>query len=129
MFGSYPYPPTIILSGLTEDIIIFRKLRGKYKIDRSKKEESKLVLKEWGEWALDFWQISTARSKNHPAIFPEEIPHRLIKLHSFVGDTVLDPFAGSGTTGKAARKLNRNYILIEKDEDYYNLIGRELNGI
>ncbi|MHA2187770.1 MAG: DNA-methyltransferase, partial [Candidatus Thorarchaeota archaeon] len=70
------------------------------------------------------WEFSpaSASKENHPAPFPEELPRRCIKLYSFVGDTVLDPFAGSGTTLKVARELGRNSIGYEINPDYYRLI-------
>ena len=66
------------------------------------------------------WDFSAQTKSKHPAPFPEELPKRLIKLHSFEGDVVLDPFVGSGTTCKVAKDLGRNYIGIDKDDTFYN---------
>ncbi len=74
------------------------------------------------------WYINPRSDKNHPAVFPEELCRRVLKYYSFEGDTVLDPFAGSGTLGKVAFKMNRIPIMCEMDETYISLIKRgEIN--
>tara|TARA_Y100000310_G_scaffold325810_1_gene389877 strand:- start:5425 stop:6201 length:777 start_codon:yes stop_codon:yes gene_type:complete len=122
LFGSYPLPSLILISGLTEHIITARKPRGKYKrnIPDDIKEKSKLTKEEWGKWAVDLWDIPPvpAKSLTHPAPFPLEIPKRLIRLNSFVGDVVLDPFMGSGQTAIAARQCSRHYVGYEIHEQY-----------
>ena len=72
-------------------------------------------------------QPAKAKVENHPAPFPEELPKRLIKLHSFFGDSVLDPFLGSGTTVKAAYDLGREGIGYELNKDYYDILKRKLS--
>ena len=74
-------------------------------------------------------QPAKAQSEKHPAPFPEELPRRLIKLHSFYGDTVLDPFMGTGTTAKVAIELGRKAIGYEINPDYLPLIQRKLERI
>ena len=94
------------------------------------KEKSKISSKEWREWAINsIWEMQPAKAKaeNHPAPFPEELPKRLIKLHSFFGDSVLDPFLGSGTTVKAAYDLGREGIGYELNKDYYDILKRKLS--
>lgn len=112
MLGSYPYPPNIPMVNWFEYILIFRK-GGRAKVSRitgEQKAQSKLTFKEF-KWASEsIWKIPPEREQNHPCPFPEEIARRLIKLFSFVGDTVLNPFVGSGTTAMVAKQLQRNYI-------------------
>lgn len=84
----------------------------------SLKERSRVTKEEWREYTKTVWQIANVGHPDHPAVFPEEIPHRLIKLFTFVGETVLDPFAGAGTTGAAALPLNRNVVLVDQNKDY-----------
>lgn len=82
------------------------------------KERSKLTKEEWREYTKTVWQIANESHEVHPAVFPAEIPHRLIKLFTFWGDTVLDPFAGVGTTAKAGIPLGRNVVCIDQNAAY-----------
>ncbi|MEA2447686.1 MAG: hypothetical protein QOK47_1323 [Actinomycetota bacterium] len=82
------------------------------------REASKLTKEEWREYTKTVWHIANVTNANHPAVFPDEIPHRLIKLFSFVGETVLDPFAGVGTTARVAVGLNRRAISVELNPEY-----------
>jgi len=124
-FGSYPYPPNIFSTYPYEWIIVFsKKGKRKQKVSPEIKEKSKLTQKEWADWAINsFWEMAPARASEvgHPAPFPEELPRRLIKLFSFWGDTVLDPFVGSGTTVKVAEKLGRNGIGYDINPEYIKL--------
>lgn len=90
------------------------------------KERSRLTKEEWREYTKTVWQIANVSDKGHPAVFPEEIPRRLIKMFSFVGETVLDPFAGTGTTARVATALDRNAICIEQNPDYAKRITADL---
>ena len=67
-------------------------------------------------------QPAKAKFEKHPAPFPKELPYRLIKLYSFYGDTVLDPFMGSGTTAEDAIELGRNVVGYELNEEYVPLV-------
>ncbi len=82
------------------------------------KEASALTSDEWKEWTKTVWSIANISDGIHPAVFPPEIPYRLIRLFSFVGETVLDPFSGMATTGKVAVKCNRKYIGYETNGEY-----------
>jgi DNA modification methylase len=83
------------------------------------------------------WKITPAHSALHPAVFPLELAQKVIRYYSFVGDVVLDPFAGIGTTGAAAVSLERRFVLIENEEKYVNEIrkavvkwlGREADNV
>lgn len=86
------------------------------------KEKSKLTKEEWREYTKTVWQIANTSHPEHPAVFPVEIPKRLIKLFTFYGDTVLDPFAGVGTTAQAAIPLGRKVVCIEQNARYVRLI-------
>jgi site-specific DNA-methyltransferase (adenine-specific) len=93
-----------------------------------KKEKSRLSKDEWREYTKTVWQIANQSHPNHPSIFPAEIPHRLIKLFTFWGDTVLDPFAGVGTTARAGIPLGRKVICVDQNRGYVELIRSECSG-
>lgn len=124
-FGSYPFPPNIFSTFPYEWIIVFsKKGKRKDKVSKEIKEKSRLTQKEWAEWAVNsLWEIAPARATEigHPAPFPEELPRRLIRLYSFWGDTVLDPFVGSGTTVFVAEKEGRNGIGYDINPEYIKL--------
>jgi len=131
MFGSYPYPPNFYAQNTIEFISIFVKDGKPEKKDAAIKERSKLTEKEWLEYTKQIWDIPIPSPGDeaygkHPAIMPLEIAIRLIRLFSFVGDIVLDPFAGSGTTLKAAIALNRKYIGYEINRAYETVIAAKL---
>ncbi len=90
---------------------------------KQKKGKSDLTKEEFINWTNGLWSFPGESRKKigHPAPFPLELPLRCIKLFSFVGDTVLDPFVGSGTTLIAAYKLKRKAIGVEIDQKYFNL--------
>lgn len=88
------------------------------------KEKSKLTKEEWREFTKTVWHIANTSHPAHPAVFPIEIPRRLIKLFTFYGDSVLDPFAGTGTTAQAAIPLGREVICIEQNALYAQIIRR-----
>ncbi|NLO18614.1 MAG: site-specific DNA-methyltransferase [Ignavibacteria bacterium] len=125
----HPYPMYFYPDNLLENIIIFQKGNYDYKsISKDIKEESLLDKKEFQEnkWFLTLWEMTNvlpnAALEKGIAAFPEELPYRFIKLFLYKGDTVLDPFAGSGTTMKVARELGRNSIGIEIKEELKNII-------
>ncbi|MCO5977549.1 site-specific DNA-methyltransferase [Ideonella oryzae] len=89
------------------------------------KERSKLTKEEWREYTKTVWAIANTSHDLHPAVFPLEIPHRLTKLFSFHGETVLDPFAGTGTTARAAIPLGRRAICVDQNPTYVRTIEQE----
>lgn len=130
-FGSYPYPPNLFTTFPYEWITVFSKAGKRDKVSADIKAKSKLTVKEWQEWAINsIWEMQPAKSKSekHPAPFPLEMPRRLIKLHSFWGDLVMDPFLGTGTTALAALNLSRRAVGYELNDRYRELILRKLSG-
>lgn len=129
VMGSFPYPPNGLIEIDYEFILIFKK-PGKREFSREAKEKSKLSKEEWKEYFSGHWNFNGERQVGHEAMFPEELPKRLIKMFTFVDDTVLDPFLGSGTTIKAALNLGRNSIGYEINEGFLPLIKNKigLNG-
>ncbi|MBI4379116.1 MAG: thermonuclease family protein [Nitrospinae bacterium] len=128
IMGSYPYPRNGIIKLDYEFILIFKKPGEPPKINREVKEKSKLTTEEWNEYFYGHWNFSGERQDKHLAMFPEELPKRLIKMFSFVGDTVLDPFLGSGTTCLAAKNLNRNSTGYEINNDFLPAIREKIKG-
>ena len=126
IMGSFPYPRNGIVKLDYEFILIFKKLGKQPKVSKQIKEQSQLSKDEWNEYFYGHWNFSGEKQNNHLAPFPEELPKRLIKMFSFVGDTVLDPFLGSGTTSLAALKLSRNSIGYEINREYLSTIKQRL---
>ena len=124
--GSYPYPRNGILKLDYEFILIFKKLGDAPKHTKEQKELSKMTAEEWNTFFAGHWNFTGARQNGHIAMFPEELPRRLIKMFSFVGETILDPFAGSGTTSLAAKNLDRNSIGYEINPEFIPFIKDKL---
>lgn len=126
LMGSYPYPPNGMIEIDYEFILIFKKPGNISRIPVEIKSSSVLTKEEWKEYFQGHWYFGGAKQVEHEAMFPEELPKRLIKMYSFVGDTVLDPFCGSGTTLCAALSLKRNAIGYEINEKFLNLMGKKI---
>lgn len=132
MFGSYPYPSNFYAQNTIEFITVFVKDGKPVSKPKEVKEQSKLSEQDWVRYTKQIWDIPIP-SKNdssygkHPAIMPEEIVLRLLKLFSFVGDIVLDPFMGSGTTAKVALECKRHYVGYEINTHYEELIKNKTN--
>ncbi len=124
--GSYPYPRNGILKLDYEFILIFKKLGDAPKPTKEQKELSKMTAEEWNTFFAGHWNFAGARQNGHIAMFPEELPKRLIKMFSFVGDTILDPFAGSGTTSLVAKTLDRNSVGYEINPEFIPIIKAKL---
>ncbi len=132
MFGSYPYPRNFYAQNTSEFITVYVKDgRPLNNVSRQNKEASRLTQDEWVNFTKQVWRIPIPGKDDiafgdHSAIMPEEIVYRCVRLFTFVGDTVLDPFAGSGTTLKVAKENGRNYIGYEIMQNYKNVIDRKL---
>lgn len=118
IMGSYPYPRGGIIKIDFEHILLFKKHGKASSVSNEMREASAMTDKEWYTYFTSHWTFSGAKQDGHIAVFPEELPKRLIKMFSFVGDTILDPFMGSGTTALAARNLERNSIGYEINQNY-----------
>jgi site-specific DNA-methyltransferase (adenine-specific) len=126
IMGSFPYPRNGIIKIDYEFILIFKKPGIGKNVPKSIKDKSKLTIEEWNQYFAGHWNIPGEKQNGHLAMFPEEIPRRLIKMFSFVNDTVLDPFLGSGTTTLAAKNLERNSIGYEISTNYIPVIKEKL---
>jgi len=128
-----PYPMYYYPDNLLESIIIFQKGKFNYhSIPKETKEISKIDIKEFSDkkWYMTLWEMTNvlpgSELEKGIAAFPEELPYRIIKLFSYAGETVLDPFLGSGTTMKVARELGRNSIGIEINKSLIPTIKKKL---
>jgi DNA modification methylase len=126
VMGSFPYPHNGMVEIDYEFILIFKKPGKGEKIPKEIKEASKLTKEEWKEYFSGHWYFGGAKQIGHEAMFPNELPRRLIKMFSFIGETVLDPFLGSGTTLKIALELNRNGIGYEINKNFLEIIKEKI---
>lgn len=126
IMGSFPYPRNGILKMDYEFILLFKKLGNAPKPTKEQKEQSVMTKEEWRQYFSSHWNFNGVKQIGHIAMFPEELPKRLIKMFSFVGETVFDPFAGSGTTSLAAKNLGRNSIGYEINKEFAPLIKEKL---
>lgn len=126
IMGSFPYPRNGILKMDYEFILLFKKLGNAPKPTKEQKEQSVMTKEEWGQYFSSHWNFHGVKQTGHIAMFPEELPKRLIKMFSFVGETVFDPFAGSGTTSLAAKNLGRNSIGYEINKEFAPIIQEKL---
>jgi len=127
IMGSFPFPRNGILKIDYEFILIFKKHGVAPRVSREIKEKSRMTIEEWNQFFTGHWNIPGEKQEKHLAMFPEEVPSRLIKMFSFVNDTVLDPFLGSGTTSLAAKKLERNSIGYEINPEFLPLMKEKLD--
>ncbi|MCR4438417.1 MAG: DNA methyltransferase [bacterium] len=126
VMGSFPYPRNGILKIDYEFILIFKKLGDAPKVSREIRGLSKLSTEEWNAYFSGHWTFGGEKQDKHLAMFPVELPRRLIRMFSFGGDTVLDPFLGSGTTSLAAKELGRNSIGYEINAKFMAIIREKL---
>jgi len=127
-FLGKPYEPNAIIKNDMEFILMQRKPGGYRKPTEQQRSHSKINKENFNRWFQQIWNIPGASLKNHPAPFPLELASRLVQMFSFTGDTVLDPFCGSGTTMVAALKNGRNSVGVEIDPEYCRMIARYLKA-
>ena len=132
MFGSYPYPRNFYAQNTSEFITVYVKDGDSINnLPKKIKEASKLTEKEWVDYTKQIWRIPIPGKNDiafgdHSAIMPEEIVNRCVRLFTYVGDVVMDPLAGSGTTLKVAREEGRNFIGYEVMSTYKTVIEKKL---
>lgn len=126
VMGTYPYPRGGIVKMDYEYILMFKKSGVPTVVSEEIRNASALTHEEWQTLFTSHWTIPGAKQDGHIAVFPEEIPKRLIKMFSFVGDTVLDPFMGSGTTALASFHLERNSIGYELNRNFRQYYERKV---
>ncbi len=125
-FLGKPYEPNAIIKNDIEFVLMQRKPGGYRQPTEQQRKLSMISKEEYSKWFRQFWTISGASTREHPAPFPLELAHRLVRMFSFYGDTVVDPFCGTGTTIVAAMKTGRNGIGIEIDPEYCRMTEERL---
>ena len=125
-FLGKPYEPNAIIKNDMEFILMQRKPGGYRQPTEKQRELSRIPKDDFREWCQQTWTLTGASTREHPAPFPLELASRLIRMFSFVGDTVLDPFAGTGTTLVAAGKAGRNSIGVELDSAYHEMAKQRM---
>src|SRR5712692_7995561 len=126
-FLGKPYEPNAVIKNDIEFILMERKSGGYRAPNIATKILSLISVENHQKWFQQIWTgVTGASTKDHPAPYPTELAERLIRMFSFVGDTVLDPFLGTGTTTVAAAKWGRNSIGFEVDSHYYKLAEQRI---
>ncbi|MGQ9684275.1 MAG: DNA-methyltransferase [Anaerolineae bacterium] len=125
-FLGKPYEPNAIIKNDIEFILMQRKPGGYRKPTEEQRQLSMIDKKSYDQWFQQFWRLGGASTREHPAPFPLELAYRLVRMFSFVGDTVLDPFCGTGTTMLAAMRADRNSIGVDVDPVYCDMAFRRL---
>jgi modification methylase len=127
-FLGKPYEPNQVIKNDVEFMLMQRKPGGYRKPSVATRVLSVIPEAKHREWFQQIWQgVTGASTKNHPAPFPVEVAERLIRMFSFVGDTVLDPFMGTGSTNIAASNCGRNSIGVEVDPHYFEYAQKRLS--
>lgn len=125
-FLGKPYEPNAIVKNDIEFILMQRKPGGYRQPTEEQRRLSMIPKAEFNEWFRQIWTVTGASTREHPAPYPLELAMRLVRMFSFHGDTVLDPFCGSGTSMLAAMKWNRNSLGIEIDPEYCRMTARRI---
>ena len=125
-FLGKPYEPNAIIKNDMEFILMQRKPGGYRNPTEEQRKLSKIDKNNFNSWFRQIWNITGASTRNHPAPFPLELATRLVRMFSFHGDIVLDPFCGTGTTMIAALRYGRNSIGVDIDSEYCRMAARHL---
>lgn len=128
-FLGKPYEPNAIVKNDMEFILMQRKPGGYRSPTEEQRKLSMIAKEDFDRWFQQTWTLTGASTKEHPAPFPLELADRLVRMFSFFGDTVCDPFSGTGTTLVAAAQARRNAIGVEIDPNYVALAKRRLAGL
>ncbi|MDR1111995.1 MAG: site-specific DNA-methyltransferase [Deltaproteobacteria bacterium] len=128
-FLGKPYEPNAIIKNDVEYILMQRKPGGYRNPTPAQREMSMIPKGDFDKWFRQIWDVGGASTKDHPAPFPLEVASRLVKMFSFYGDTVVDPFCGSGTVMLAALNLGRHSIGLEVEEKYCKMIEERLTRL
>ena len=131
MFGSYPYPSNFYAQNTIEFVAVYVKEGKAIQPSKEIKDASKLSQEEWVEFTKQIWNFPIPGKGDlafgtHSALMPEALAERCIRLFSFVGETVLDPFTGSGTTLRVAKRLGRNFAGYEIMDSYEEIINKKV---
>jgi modification methylase len=126
IMGSFPHPRNGIVKFDFEYILLFKKQGDAPKPTPEQKKQSAMTTEEWNTYFNGHWHFSGAKQEGHLAMFPDELPKRLIKMFSFPGENVLDPFLGSGTTAAIAKSLERNSCGYEINADFMPIIRKKM---
>ncbi|MCK5773248.1 MAG: site-specific DNA-methyltransferase [Thermoplasmata archaeon] len=129
IMGSYPHPPNGIIEIDYEYILIFKKPGKAKKMDKADKEGSALSKEDWKLYHTGHWNFKGARQIGHEAMFPVELPRRLIKMFSFRNEQVLDPFMGSGSTALASMEEGRVPVGFEINDDFLPIMEEKLGDL
>jgi len=125
-FLGKPYEPNAIIKNDIEFILMQRKPGGYRQPTLEQRRQSMIAKNEFDEWFVQFWRMTGASTREHPAPFPVELAYRLVRMFSFTGDTVLDPFVGSGTTMLAAMRAGRNSVGVDIEPKYLRMARKKL---
>jgi site-specific DNA-methyltransferase (adenine-specific) len=125
-FLGKPYEPNAIIKNDIEFILMERKPGGYRKPTEEQRNKSRLTKPEFAEWFRQIWDVKGEIKRDHPAPFPVEIAYRLVRMFSFWGDTVIDPFCGTGSTMLASAQCGRNSIGVEVDPTYCDIASRRM---
>ncbi|MGA2436042.1 MAG: site-specific DNA-methyltransferase, partial [Bryobacteraceae bacterium] len=126
-FLGKPYEPNSVIKNDIEFILMERKSGGYRTPDLPTRILSVISDEDHKQWFQQIWSgIAGASTRHHPAPYPVELAERLIRMFSFAGDTVLDPFLGTGTTTIAAARAGRNSLGFEIDEHYFDLMYKRI---
>jgi site-specific DNA-methyltransferase (adenine-specific) len=126
IMGSFPHPRNGIVKLDFEYILLFKKQGKAPQPTKEQKENAVISNEEWNTFFNGHWYFPGTKQDKHLAMFPEELPYRIIRMFSFPGETVLDPFLGSGTTSAVAKKLNRNSVGYEINSAFIPIIKEKI---